>query len=67
MNKFSPGVIVISFVVAVVVMYFIVMRQEGMTQQQGIINALAGGVGMLVGLLLYNRFLGKDDNNDELP
>ncbi|MDO5656277.1 MAG: hypothetical protein Q4G27_09075 [Flavobacteriaceae bacterium] len=63
MNFTNWKFLLFSFIAAVVVMYFVLSNQEGATQKQIIINALAGGVGMVVGLIVYNRFVKKDDGN----
>ena len=63
MNPLNWKFLLFSFVAAVVVMYFVLSNQEGATQEQVIINSLTGGIGMVVGLYIYNRFIKKDDGN----
>lgn len=63
MNPLNWKFLLFSFVAAVVVLYFVFSNQEGATQEQIIINSLAGGAGMVIGLVVYNRFIKKDDGN----
>lgn len=66
MNKLNWQFFVFSFVAAVIVLYFIMIRQEGSTQEQAIMNALGGGIGMVCGLFIYNKFIKKDDEPKNL-
>ena len=63
MNQTNWKFLLFSFVAAVVVLYFVFSSQEGATTEQIWTNALAGGVGMVAGLFVYNRFIKKDDGN----
>lgn len=66
MKKITPAIYIFSFFIAVVVMYWVMIKQDGATHQQALTNALGGGVGMVVGLFIYNRFLNKEgDDNDK--
>lgn len=66
MKKLSVSFFVISFIIAVVVMYIVMINQEGATQKQALMNALGGGVGMVLGLFIYNKYIKKDDETDRL-
>lgn len=66
MNKLNWQFFIISFVAAFVVLYFIMIRQEGSTQEQALLNAFGGGVGMVCGLFIYNRFIKKDEEPKDL-
>lgn len=63
MKKFSWQFILFSFVAAVVILYIVFSNQEGATQEQIITNSLAGGVGMVLGLIIYNKFFNKGDDD----
>lgn len=61
MNQMNWKFLLFSFAAAVVVLYFVFSNQEGATHEQIWINSIAGGIGMVVGLILYNRFIKNDD------
>lgn len=63
MNQLNWKFLLFSFVAAVVVLYIVFSNQEGATQEEIRMNALGGGIGMVVGLYIYNRFIKKDDGN----
>lgn len=63
MKNFSWKFILFSFVAAVVILYIVFSNQEGATQEQIITNSLAGGVGMALGLIIYNKFFNKGDDD----
>ncbi|MXV37549.1 hypothetical protein GO491_02480 [Flavobacteriaceae bacterium Ap0902] len=67
MKKITPAIYIFSFFIAVVVMYWVMIKQDGATHEQALINALAGGIGMLIGLFLYGKFLKKGGDNDKMP
>ena len=66
MNQLNWKFLLFSFVATIVVLYFIFSNQEGANQQQVITNTLAGGIGLVVGLVVYNKFIKKDDNHPDL-
>lgn len=66
MKKLNWPFFAFSFVVAVVVMYIVMIRQDGATQEQAWMNAFGGGVGMVIGLFIYYKYIKKDDDNYDL-
>lgn len=42
------------------------IRQDGATQEQALLNAFGGGVGMVVGLFIYYKYIKKDDDHYNL-
>lgn len=48
-------------------MYWVMIKQEAATHQQALINALAGGIGMVLGLFLYSKFIKKDGSDSKMP
>jgi len=66
MKKLNWQFFVFSFVVTAIVMYIVMINQEGATQEQAMLNAFGGSVGMVLGLFIYNKFIKKDDDSVNL-
>ncbi|MGI9526309.1 MAG: hypothetical protein ACR2MS_04265 [Weeksellaceae bacterium] len=67
MKKITPAIYIFSFFIAVVIMYWVMIKQDAATHEQALINALAGGIGMLIGLFIYSKFIKKDGSDDKMP
>ena len=66
MKKLNWQFFVFSFVVTAIVMYIVMINQEGATQEQAMLNSFGGAVGMVLGLFIYNKFIKKDDDSVNL-
>lgn len=60
MKKINWIQILISCIIAFVVCYFIYSKEEGITQENILINAAGGAGGMLIGMLIYQRFFKEE-------
>ncbi|MRJ08732.1 hypothetical protein EQP59_07240 [Ornithobacterium rhinotracheale] len=57
MKDYSNRFIIISTLIAVVGLYLFFLKKEEVTQELAIMNALGGGAGMAIGLIIYRKIL----------
>ncbi|MFU2094523.1 hypothetical protein ACQ1P2_03460 [Ornithobacterium rhinotracheale] len=62
MKDYSNRFIIISTLVAMVALYLFFINKEEVSQDLAIMNALGGGAGMAIGLIIYQKILRNNNS-----